>query len=199
MKIKNHKSKIGNIFYLCNMEKKHLLSPQLLDITLSRLAHELIENHQDFSQSVILGLQPRGIFFAEKISKKLSELAQIQVPIGYLDVTFHRDDFRRRDAPLKANMTKVDFIIEDKRVILIDDVLYTGRTIRAALDAMTAFGRPRNVELLALIDRKYTRDLPIQPQYVGKEVHTLTSQWIQVEWTEQGFAENNIWLVGNVL
>lgn len=181
------------------MEKKHLLSPQLLDITLSRLAHELIENHQDFSQSVILGLQPRGIFFAEKIRKKLAELAQIQVPIGYLDVTFHRDDFRRRDAPLKANMTKVDFIIEDKRVILIDDVLYTGRTIRAALDAMAAFGRPRSVELLTLIDRKYTRDLPIQPQYVGKEVHTLTSQWIQVEWTEQGFAENNIWLVGNVL
>jgi pyrimidine operon attenuation protein/uracil phosphoribosyltransferase len=179
------------------MEKKHLLSPQLLDIVLSRLAHELIENHQDFANSVILGLQPRGIFFAEKINRKLQELAQIQVPLGYLDVTFYRDDFRRRDAPpLKANSTKVDFVIEDKRVILIDDVLYTGRTIRAALDAMTAFGRPRAVELLTLIDRKYTRDLPIHPQYVGKEVNTLTSQWIQVEWTEQGFPENNIWLVG---
>ncbi len=180
------------------MEKKHLLSPQLLDITLSRLAQELIENHQDFAESVILGLQPRGIFFAEKIKRKLQELAQVQVPLGYLDVTFYRDDFRRRDAPLKANTTKVDFIIEDKRVILIDDVLYTGRTIRAALDAMAAFGRPKAVELLTLIDRKLSRDLPIHPQYVGKEVNTLASQWIQVEWTEQGFQENNIWLVGKI-
>jgi len=178
------------------MEKKHLLNPKLLDITLSRLGQELIENHQDFAQSVILGIQPRGIFFAEKIKKKIQDLANLTIPIGYLDATFYRDDFRRRDAHLKANTTKVDFLIEDKRVILIDDVLYTGRTIRAALDAMAAFGRPQSVELLVLIDRKYTRELPIQPQYVGKEVNTLASQWIQVEWTEQGHEENNIWLVG---
>jgi pyrimidine operon attenuation protein/uracil phosphoribosyltransferase len=178
--------------------KKILISPQLLEIMLSRLAHQLIENHQDFADSVILGLQPKGVFFAEKMKKKLQELTNINIPIGHLDVTFYRDDFRRRDAPpLKANSTKVDFLVEDKRVILIDDVLYTGRTVRAALDAMTAFGRPRAVELMALIDRKYTRDLPIHPQYVGKEVDTLISQWIQVEWTEQGFTKNNIWLVSD--
>lgn len=178
--------------------KKILISPQLLEIMLSRLAHQLIENHQDFADSVILGLQPKGVFFAEKMKKKLQELTHINIPLGHLDVTFYRDDFRRRDAPpLKANSTKVDFLVEDKRVILVDDVLYTGRTVRAALDAMTAFGRPRAVELMALIDRKYTRDLPIHPQYVGKEVDTLISQWIQVEWTEQGFTENNIWLVSD--
>ena len=177
------------------MEKKIILSAQLLEITMSRLAQELVENHQDFKQTVLIGLQPRGIFFAEKIKQKLLELQTQPIELGYLDVTFYRDDFRRRDAPLKPNATKMDFIIEDKKVVVIDDVLFTGRTIRAALDAMIAFGRPQSVELLALIDRKYTRNLPIQPNYIGREVNTLASQWIQVEWTEQGHTENNIWLV----
>lgn len=177
------------------MERKLLLGAQLVDITVSRLAQELIENHQDFEDSVMLGLQPKGTFFAEIVRQKLQDLANIEVPLGYLDVTFHRDDFRRRDVPLKANATKIDFIIEKKRVILIDDVLYTGRTVRSALDAMTAFGRPHKVELLVMINRKYSRDLPIEPNYVGKEVNTLHSQRVQVEWQVQGFAENNIWLV----
>lgn len=177
------------------MEKKLILGSQLLEITLSRLCQELIENHQDFSESVILGLQPRGIFLANRIQKKLKENIDFKIPVGYLDVTFFRDDFRRRDIPLKANATKVDFVIEGKKVILIDDVLYTGRTVRAALDAMTAFGRPQKVELLALIDRKYSRDLPIEPNYVGKDVNTIQSQRILVEWREQGFEEDNIWLI----
>lgn len=177
------------------MEKKLILGSKLLEITLNRLCQELLENHQNFENSAILGLQPRGIYLAEKIRHKLQENTQKNIAIGYLDVTFYRDDFRRREAPLKANATKIDFVIEGKKIILVDDVLYTGRTVRSALDAMTAFGRPQKVELLTLIDRKYTRDLPIQANYIGKEVNTLQSQRVLVEWREQGFAEDNIWLI----
>lgn len=177
------------------MEKKLILGGKLMEITLNRLCQELIENHQDFDNSVILGLQPRGIFLADRMQKILFENIQQKVQVGYLDVTFFRDDFRRRETPLKPNATKVDFFIENQDVILIDDVLYTGRTVRAALDAMIAFGRPRKVELLALIDRKYERDIPIEPNYVGKDVNTIQSQRVLVEWKEQGFEEDNIWLI----
>ena len=135
------------------MEKKLILGAERLKITLHRLCQELIENHQNFQESVLLGLQPRGIYVADLIQKKLEETLGQSIPLGYLDVTFYRDDFRRREAPLKANATHIPFVIENKRVILIDDVLFTGRTVRAALDAMIAFGRPHQVELLALINR----------------------------------------------
>lgn len=175
--------------------KKLLLNSELIKLTIQRLCHQLIENHKDFSNSVILGLQPRGVFFAEKIKSTLAEITKVDVPLGYLDVTFHRDDFRRGEEPLAANKTEVDFIIEDKKVILIDDVLYTGRTIRAAMDAMMAFGRPQSVELLAMVDRKYTRELPIEAKYIGKQVDSLQSQKVKVEWVEQGFKEDNIFLL----
>lgn len=177
------------------MQKRLILNNPLLDIMLNRLCQQLIENHGDFSDSVILGLQPRGIVLAERISKKLSEILQKDIKLGYLDATFFRDDFRRRDSQLKPNATKVPFVIEGKNVVLIDDVLATGRMVRAALDAMQAFGRPEKVELLCLINRRYNRDLPIQPDYVGKRVNTLDSQRILVEWTEQGQAEDQIWLM----
>jgi pyrimidine operon attenuation protein / uracil phosphoribosyltransferase len=179
------------------MPKRLILDSRLLDITITRLCQQLIENHGTFEQSVLLGLQPRGILLADRIRKKLSELTDKDVPTGYLDTTFYRDDFRRRETPLKANTTHVPFIIEDRKVILIDDVLFTGRSIRAALDAMIAFGRPKKVELLVLIDRKYTRDLPIESHYVGRHVNTILSQKVLVEWTEQGVAEDAIWLVDN--
>ena len=118
-----------------------------------------------------------------------------EISLGYLDTTFYRDDFRRRDTPIRANATKVPFIIEDKKVVLIDDVLYTGRTVRAALDAMIAFGRPQKVELLTLVNRKYSRDLPIEADYIGRNVHTTLSQRVLVEWKEQGAENDNIWLV----
>ncbi|HRJ30234.1 MAG TPA: bifunctional pyr operon transcriptional regulator/uracil phosphoribosyltransferase PyrR, partial [Cyclobacteriaceae bacterium] len=141
------------------MQKKLILDSDLLDITLSRLCQQLIENHQSFEESVILGLQPRGIFLAEIIHKKLEKLIRKDIPMGYLDATFHRDDFRRREIPVKASEVRIPFIIEGKKVILVDDVLFTGRTVRAALDAMIAFGRPAKVELLVLIDRRHNRDL----------------------------------------
>ena len=179
-----------------NQQRLILASP-LLEIVVSRLAQELIEKHQDFANTVLLGMQPRGIYFADRIKRELNRtLPDHDVPLGYLDATFYRDDFRRRDSPLRPNTTHVPFVIEDKRVILIDDVLATGRMVRAALDAMTAFGRPRKVELLVLIDRRYNRDLPIKPDYTGKRVNTLESQRVLVEWTEQGAEADRIWLVG---
>ncbi len=176
--------------------KRLILSNPLLDITLNRLCQQLIENHGDFSNSVILGLQPRGIFLAERIAKKLTEETNINIKLGYLDATFFRDDFRRRDTPLKPNETKVPFVIENKKVILIDDVLATGRMVRAALDAMQAFGRPEKVELFCLVNRRYERDLPIQPDYTGIPVNTLDTQRVLVEWKEQGHDEDMIWLIG---
>jgi pyrimidine operon attenuation protein / uracil phosphoribosyltransferase len=177
------------------MQKKLILDSELLDVTISRLCQQLIENHNDFSNSVIIGMQPRGIFVADILQRKLEKDTKKQIPLGYLDATFYRDDFRRRETPVKANETRVPFIIEGKNVVLVDDVLFTGRTIRAALDAMIAFGRPAKVELLVLIDRKYNRELPINADYVGKVVNTLSSQRVLVELEAQGHKQNKIWLV----
>lgn len=177
------------------MRKRLILDSSHFDITISRLCQHLIENHNNFEESVILGIQPRGVFLADRIRDKLHSMNAGNVPVGYLDMTFYRDDFRRRDEPIKANTTSIPFVIEDKKVILVDDVLYTGRSVRAALDAMTAFGRPKKVELLVLINRRYSRDLPIEPNYVGKNVNTVQSQRVLVEWKEQGAENDNIWLI----
>ena len=177
------------------MKKRLILDSPLLDITVDRLCHQLIENHGDFSDTAIIGLQPKGVFLAEMIQQKLSALTCSDVALGYLDTTFFRDDFRRRESPAKANTTKVPFLIEGKQVVLVDDVLFTGRSVRAALDAMIAFGRPSKVELLVLVNRRYNRELPISPDYVGKEVSTLESQRVLVELEAQGHASNKIWLI----
>ncbi len=176
-------------------QKRLILSSPLLEIMISRLCQQLIENHQDFAQSVVLGLQPRGIPLAERVVAELRQKTGRQIPLGQLDATFYRDDFRRRDSPIVPNKTNVPFLVENKNVILIDDVVATGRMVRAALDAMTAFGRPARVELLVLIDRRYNRDLPIEPDYVGMKVNTLDTQRVQVEWKEQSFEADRIWLV----
>jgi pyrimidine operon attenuation protein/uracil phosphoribosyltransferase len=178
------------------MEKLSLLYGAHLDITLDRLCQQLIENHDDFAESVLVGMQPRGSLFAERIARRLEILVQKTIPLGYLDTTFYRDDFRRRGgSPLVPNTTKMPFLVEKKRVILIDDVLYTGRTVRAALSALAEFGRPAQIELFVLIDRKYSRDLPIQPDYTGLTVNTIQSQRVLVEWTEQGAQADHIWLI----
>ncbi|MCB0401188.1 MAG: bifunctional pyr operon transcriptional regulator/uracil phosphoribosyltransferase PyrR, partial [Flavobacteriales bacterium] len=145
----------------------------------------LIENHNDFSNTVILGLQPRGIFLAHRIQQELAAInKKYRVPTGSLDATFHRDDYRRQDSPLVPSKTEIDFDVEDKDVILVDDVLFTGRTIRSGLDAMLAFGRPKSVELLVLINRRYERHLPIQANYIGKNVHSIVSERVKVSWKE---------------
>ena len=177
------------------MQKKLILDSDLLNITVDRLCQQLIENHDDFSQTVILGMQPRGIYLADLIHQRLEKGIDKAIPLGYLDTTFYRDDFRRRNTPLKANETRVPFIIEGKKVVLVDDVLFTGRTIRAAMDAMIAFGRPATVELLVLIDRKYNREIPVAADYVGKAVNTLPTQRVLVELEAQGHKQNKIWLI----
>ncbi|SIT91712.1 bifunctional pyr operon transcriptional regulator/uracil phosphoribosyltransferase PyrR [Pontibacter indicus] len=177
------------------MQKRLIVNHQLLEIMVMRLCHQLIENHGDFSDSVIIGLQPRGRQVAQRIQSTLQAILGTTVPTGYLDTTFHRDDFRRRETPVAANATHIDFLIEDKKVILVDDVLYTGRSVRAAMDAMISFGRPANVELLVLIDRLYSRHLPVEPTYVGRRVNSLQSQRVLVEWQGPETQQDNIWLV----
>jgi len=177
------------------MRKRLILDSHQLEITINRLCQQLIENHQDFADSVILGLQPRGVHLAEMIKEKLQKSLKKDIKLGYLDTTFYRDDFRRRETPAIAKSTKVDFIIEEKNVVLVDDVLFTGRSVRAALDAMMAFGRPQKVELLVLVNRKYSRELPIEPDYIGKDVNTIESQRVLVEWAALGGKADNVWLI----
>ena len=164
------------------MDKRTVLNSKHVEITLKRLASQLKENHQDFENTVLIGLQPRGIHVLEKLKPILEKDLDKELVCGQLDITFYRDDFRRREQPLIPSVTNIDFIVEDKRVVLIDDVLYTGRTIRSGLDALLAFGRPKSVELLILIDRQFERHLPIQPDYTGKLVNTLTTQVVEVQW-----------------
>ena len=164
------------------MEKQTILNTRHFELTLNRLCYELIETHSDFSNTVLIGLQPRGINVVKRLKIQLEAILKKEIVCGNLDITFYRDDFRQKE--LIPNSTEIDFIIEGKNVILVDDVLFTGRTIRAGLDAMLAFGRPNFVELLVLIDRRLSRHLPIQAKYIGKTIDSIASEKVIVEWKE---------------
>jgi len=165
------------------MSNKILLDSKEIEIILHRLACQLIENHGDFSNTVLIGIQPRGTFLAQRLTSLLKEEYNIKnIEMGLLDITFYRDDFRRRDAPLEANTTHIDFLIEDKNVVLIDDVLYSGRSINSALSALQSYGRPKHIELLVLIDRRFSRHLPIQPDYRGRQVDVINNEKVSVHW-----------------
>lgn len=168
------------------MSSKTILEKKQFSITIDRLCYELIERHGNFSESALIGLQPRGTFFSRRLVKRLKELSYNEnILYGELDIAFYRDDFRRKpDDQIIPSKLSIDFTVENKRIVLIDDVLYTGRTIRAALDALTDFGRPAKVELMVLIDRRYSRDLPIQPDYTGIAVDTRANDKVKVEWKE---------------
>ncbi|KQS40605.1 bifunctional pyr operon transcriptional regulator/uracil phosphoribosyltransferase PyrR [Pedobacter sp. Leaf194] len=177
------------------MQKKTIFDGQKIQITIKRLCRQLIENHDDFANTVLIGIQPRGIFLADRIQSELqSILKNKKILKGNLDITFFRDDFRRKDGLVTASSNSIDFIIEGKKVILIDDVLWTGRTIRAAMDALLAYGRPEKVELLVLIDRRFSRHLPIEPNYIGLQVDSLDSQHVKVSWADEG-AEDKVILL----
>ncbi len=167
------------------MGKKALLNAQEINIILNRLACQLIENHGSFENTVLIGIQPRGIFLAERITTILKEKYHISdVKSGKLDIAFFRDDFRRRNEPIVANTTEIDFVVENKKVVFIDDVLYSGRSILSALTALQSFGRPLSVELLVLIDRRFSRHLPIQPTYKGLQVDVINEEKVRVCWKE---------------
>lgn len=163
---------------------KVILTEPQLAITIKRLAHQALENNINLDNTVLIGLQPRGIFLSDRIVAEIKkELPPGKVQYGKLDITFYRDDIRKELHI--ANRTDIPFSIEGRKVILIDDVLYTGRTIRAALDALLDFGRPEKVELCVLIDRRYSRQFPIQPDYTGKSIDSIISQKVKVFWKEK--------------
>ena len=167
------------------IKKRQILNQQDIDITIERLCQQLIEHHNDFNNTVIIGVQPRGTFLSNRIITKLKQLLKTtNIESGNLDISFYRDDLRRREEPIAPQVMDMNLSLEGKNVVLIDDVLFTGRSIRSAIDALMAFGRPKSVELLALINRRFSRHLPIQPNYVGRTIDALETEKVIVEWKE---------------
>lgn len=172
---------------------KTILTEHQLELTIQRLSHQILENHLNMENTVLIGLQPRGIYLSNKIAGQLQkQVGEGPIQYGKLDITFYRDDIR--EELHVANQTEIPFSIEGKKVVLIDDVLYTGRTIRAALDALLDYGRPAKVELCILIDRRFSRELPIQPDYVGKAIDSIISQKVKVCWKEKDGKEEVVLL-----
>lgn len=168
-----------------NTTTKVLLSKERFQITVERLCRQLIENYDDFDNTCIIGIQTKGVFLANRMEQRIREILNTPtLEYGKLDITFYRDDFRTSKKPLRAMRTEMDFIIENKKVILIDDVLYTGRTIQAALTALNHYGRPKHVELLTLVDRRFNRQIPIKADYVGLVVDGIENAYIKAEWKE---------------
>lgn len=175
------------------MEKGRVIVDQKrFALTIERLCQQLIEQHGAFEDTCLIGIQPRGVFLGDRLHQRLEALLNgPRVNYGKLDITFYRDDFRTRAKPLSASRTELDFLVEDRKVILIDDVLYTGRTVQAALTALNHYGRAKKVELLALIDRRFNRHLPIQGDYIGMTVDAVDKAFVKVEWQEQA-AEDRV-------
>ena len=177
------------------MPPKKILNAKEITTILNRLSFQLIEDHYDFSNTVLIAIQPRGVLLANRLVEMLIKESD-NIKLGLLDITFYRDDFRRSKKVLNANETKLDFSIENKTVVLIDDVLFTGRSIRAALDSLQSYGRPKAVQLLNLIDRRFSRELPIQPDYCGIQVDSRLNQKVKVCWKEND-GEDSVYLFKN--
>ena len=160
-----------------------ILDENQIKLTIDRICHQLIEYHGDFSNSVLIGIQPRGGYLSDRIKKRIDELMpNNQLKYGKIDPTFYRDDFRTKTAPITPSAMELNFVIDKHKAILVDDVFFTGRTVRAAMDALMDFGRPDKVELLVLIDRRFNRHLPIQADYIGKEIDSVISEKVIVNW-----------------
>jgi pyrimidine operon attenuation protein/uracil phosphoribosyltransferase len=161
-------------------DRREILNKKQIDIILKRLCHQLIENHNDFSDTVIVSLLPRGKHVARRIVTKLENFLGHTINYGEIDSSFYRDDLRRHSEPIIPHKMKMNISVDDKHVVIIDDVLYTGRSVRSAIDALMPFGRPKSIELLVFIDRRLSRHLPIQPDYVGKVVDSIDSEKVVV-------------------
>jgi pyrimidine operon attenuation protein/uracil phosphoribosyltransferase len=172
-----------------------ILDQKRFSIIIDRICHQLIERYDQFDKTCIVGIQPRGVALSDRICQRLKEILSIDhIEYGKLDITFYRDDFRTRIQPLEASVTQMNFLVDGFNVILVDDVLYTGRTINAALTALNHYGRPNRVELLALVDRRFNRHLPIQSDYVGLTVDAVDQAYVKVEWKEETQGEDRILL-----
>ena len=179
------------------MSSKIILNSNQLNILINRLVCQLIENHNDFSNTVLIGLQPRGVYFLNRIISLLKNKYNCKnINYGLLDITFFRDDFRRHNKPLNPNISDMNVKIESKSVVLIDDVLYTGRSIRAALTAIETYGRPKFIELLILIDRRFSRELPIHPNYTGVRVDSIQNDRVKVNWKDNE-SEDSVYLINS--
>ncbi len=164
---------------------KIILKQERFALTIERLCHQLIEDYDDFSNACLIGIQLGGVLMANRIHNRLIDIVGVSdISYGKLDITFYRDDFRTRTKPLKANTTELDFLVEDKDVILIDDVLYTGRSVQAALTALNHYGRPKSVKLMTMVDRRFNRHLPILGNYTGIRIDALDEAYVKVEWEE---------------
>jgi len=162
---------------------RQILSPERFKITLLRLAHQIIENNSYEDTINIVGIQEKGVILGKRLIEIISaKRPKTKINFGKLDITFYRDDFRLRSTPLTANATQIDFPIESKKIILIDDVLYTGRTIHAAISALQDFGRVEQIELLTMVDRRFNRHLPIKSDYTGLQVDSLDDAYVNVQW-----------------
>jgi pyrimidine operon attenuation protein / uracil phosphoribosyltransferase len=166
-----------------------LLDSEAVSRALARIAHEIIEGNEDLDRVALVGIQTRGVPLAARLRRLVEERSGVELPLGALDITFHRDDVHVRDGgrppgrqPV-VRATSLPFSLEGRTIVLVDDVLYTGRTIRAAIDALLDFGRPARVQLAVLVDRGH-RELPIRPDYVGKNLPTARRERIQVELLE---------------
>jgi len=158
---------------------RQLMTPREMDLALSRIAAEIIEDHSDLSGSVLVGIRRRGIPLAETLQRKIAKLSGAILPLGILDITFYRDDLTLVDTQPVVEGSHLDFDVASKNVLLVDDVLFTGRTTRAALDSVLDYGRPKRVELVVLVDRGH-RELPIQADYVGKYIETAENEVVEV-------------------
>lgn len=172
-------------------EGRAILADAQFALVVDRMCHQLIEVYDDFEGVCMVGMQPRGVLFADRLVDRLHELLpEAPFEYGKLDITFYRDDFRMRDRqPLRASATEMDFLVQDKRVLLVDDVLYTGRSVLAALTALQHYGRPKTVDLVALVDRRFNRHLPIKSNFVGITIDALDKAYVKVEWENQNGAD----------
>ena len=164
-------------------EKRQLMSASEIDRTLVRLAHEVLEKTTDLDQLAFVGIKRRGVPLAERLAAKIQSLENLKIPVGILDINLYRDDLSTVSERPVLNARQIDFPVVGKDIVLMDDVLYTGRTIRSALDALFDHGRPARVQLLVLIDRGH-RELPIEARYIGRMVQTTANEIIEVKFQE---------------